>query len=179
MDGKRKRGDRAQVRKALSEANPMHKRLQWVREKLKLKLIDVSQGTNIPMGCYSDRENGRRTAFYEEVLVLAVFFNKIWQEKKLLWNILPQFDNAEIDAITVMWLMFGKEDPKLSETKILLDSIKEKYKELEIKNLEERLELQRQLSIFTDPQTTEKEIKNLKEKIEYSKNNTVVDGLAL
>ena len=145
---KRLPGDRAKLRRSLSEANPLGKRLKWVREKLKLTQSEVVNATNIPGGCYSDRENGRRTTFYEEILVLALYFNRFWAPKYKNSASVPEFEQTPVKRISVAWLLFGKEDPSLTEAKQLMRNIEENYRRKELEMLEKQKELERQLEMF-------------------------------
>jgi hypothetical protein len=86
--------------------NNIGKRIKWVRESLKLGQPDVVRATKIPLASYSGRENGIKATNIDEYLVLAMFFDEKWQEKKHQ----KTYNGIQIKKITPMFLMFGVYD---------------------------------------------------------------------
>lgn len=85
--------------------NDLGKRIQWVRKKLELNLSDVSKDTGIPASNYYGREQGVRTYYFEEYLILAEYFNSKWSSK--FNNHFPKYNGNQIKKIHVLWIMFG------------------------------------------------------------------------
>lgn len=166
---KRARGDRGRLRKTISEVNPVGARIRFVRESLGLSSTEVCNATNIPAGCYSNRENGTRTTFYEEILVLAIYFDHLWQRRYAHQKHFPKFQDVPVDRVTPMWLFFGR-DPNLEEAKEIMSNIQEDYRRREIEYLERQLDLEAQLDMFQRPQDQEKRRQELQSEIEKSKN---------
>ena len=83
--------DRKNLKKTAQETNDIGARLYFLRNKLKLKLVEVCRDTNIPPSSYCDRESGLRTCFYEELLILSLYYNTKWQFKFGKYNSYPTY----------------------------------------------------------------------------------------
>lgn len=139
--------NRIELKKSAKELNDLGSRLYWVRNKLRLKSIEVCKATSIPPSSYCDREAGLRTSFYEELLVLAMFFNSKWQIKYHKFNSYPTFNGKEVREISFMWLMFGY-DSNMKEYEILIENIKENFKQRELDLMKRNEELRNQINMF-------------------------------
>ena len=69
------RPGKTQDGKDLRDLNQVGNRIKWCRTQLGLSQAQVSKDTGIPQASYFGRENGVRARFYEEHLVIAVYFN--------------------------------------------------------------------------------------------------------
>lgn len=136
---------RVNEKRTTKELNQAGKRLQWCREKLELTQRGVCEATGIPTSSYCGREGGIRTDFWEEMLVLAVFFDREWQKK--FTEGYPQYNNQEMRRITVDWLFFGQ-DELSKNAEVLIKEFRIHLEEIERRNWEEQAELKRQLNLF-------------------------------
>jgi hypothetical protein len=141
------RKDRRELVKKVYEANPIHKRLVWIRGRLGLESSEVANGSGIPMTTYLDRENGRRTCYYEEILILAIYFQQKWKAKYGYSKMYPYFNDDQIEEITPMWLFFGR-DSSLESAKKMLESIKEDFNSIELELIERNRDLENQIEMF-------------------------------
>lgn len=91
--------------KDLRNLNRTGDRIRWCRTQLGLKQSEVCNHTGIPRSTYQARENGVRSTFIEEILVLADFFNSRWG-KKFGANY-PEFEKNKISHIVTSWILFG------------------------------------------------------------------------
>jgi transcriptional regulator with XRE-family HTH domain len=138
---------RSEERRAAKDLNNPGKRLVWTREKLELTQRHVCEATGIPTSSYCGREGGVRTDFWEEILVLAAFFDQEWK-KKFKHNG-PSFNGAEVKRITISWLMFGL-DEQVKSLEILIQEYKLDLKDMEERYFYNEAELKRQLNLFAD-----------------------------
>jgi transcriptional regulator with XRE-family HTH domain len=137
---------RVEERRTTKELNQAGKRITWCREKLEMSQRFVCESTGIPPSSYCGREGGVRTDFWEELLVLAVFFDRAWQEKYSAAY--PSFNGQEIRKISVAWLMFG-DDELTKNAEILIEEFKIRLKEIEHDHWSREAEMKRQLDIMT------------------------------
>lgn len=89
----------------LRNLNDVGERLRWVRTNLGLNSYDVATKAGIPVSNYYGREQGVRTYYIEEYLVIAEFFNQHWIEK--FTEKFPEYNGTPIKKIHVLWVMFG------------------------------------------------------------------------
>lgn len=138
---------RVEEKRTTKELNRVATRLVWVRGKLELSQRAVCEATGIPPSSYCGREGGLRTDFWEEMLVLAVFFDREWQAR--FNGSYPSMDGEEIKKITVTWLMFG-DDEVSKNAELLIAEFKIRFKEIEFEHWQREAEMKRQLSLFTE-----------------------------
>lgn len=136
---------RARIKKLCYETNNVGKRLAWVRTKLKLSLTEVCSDTGIPYSSMHDRETSFRSTYYEEMLILAHYYNNKWQERFNLYK--PVYDNSLVEAVTFPWICLGF-DPSEEYNRALIEEIEKDYRQREYKYAEENLVLKNQLSLF-------------------------------
>lgn len=137
---------RVEERQTVKNLNQAGKRITWCREKLEMSQRHVCECTGIPPSSYCGREGGVRTDFWEELLVLAVFFDRAWQAK--YQEAYPSFNNQEIRKITVAWIMFG-DDELAKNAELLIAEFKIRLKEIEHDHWSREAEMKRQLDIMT------------------------------
>lgn len=133
--------DRKTLREVACKSNDIGARIYWVREKLKLKAVDVCRDLNIPTSSYCDREAGLRTHFHEEMLMLCMYFDQKWHDRFRKFNSYPCCKGQEITEITYMWVIFGFDKNK-NTLDLLVENIKDTYLERE-RELLETIERQR------------------------------------
>lgn len=138
---KKKRELRHNFKKAVFENNMMAKRLVWVRETLGLRAVDVYSKINMPSATFCDREAGARTYHYEEIKVLADFYNELWQEKFLLKGNFPKYEGREISQVTIPWVMFG-EDRVYDQMQKTIETLAQNHRDRERELSQKILELQ-------------------------------------
>jgi hypothetical protein len=143
------RKERRSLVKRVYESNPIHKRLIWVRGRLDLKSSEVAKGTGIPVVNYFERENGRRTCFYEEFLVLAIYFQEKWEKKYGASKMFPYFDGDMVERISPVWLLFG-EDKSIKTAKRMLENARKDFSIRELELLERHSDLENQINMFND-----------------------------
>ena len=133
-------------RRIVKGLNNPGKRLAWIREKLKLTQMEIARGTGIPCSSYFDRENGVRTEFFEEYLLLATFLDKHWQSKygKLRY---PEYCGEMVKQISPMFLIFGTDDVERNY-EIAKASLMERIAEMKAENERKQAELDKQLELF-------------------------------
>ena len=136
------------IRRAYA-ANPIHKRLYWVRNRLGLKGSDISRDTGIPRTNYFEMENGARTCYYEEFLILGIYFQDKWSTKYDYNKMYPYFQGVKIEKITPMWLFFGQ-DTSLDSAKEMLEEIKKDFTIRELEMLERQHLLENQIEMFKE-----------------------------
>ena len=101
-----KRLSRFALRKTQRDHNRHWARFIWVRTKLKLQIMEVAAWTEIPKSTLGDWEAGVRTDNWEEVFVLADFYNQRWQERYSKHGF-PLYDGLEVREITFLFLLLG------------------------------------------------------------------------
>lgn len=136
---------RVEERRTTKNLNQVGKRISWCREKLELLQREVSEATGIPISSYCGREAGIRTDFWEEMLVLAVYFDREWQAKFTGGH--PSFSGQEVKKITVSWLMFGS-DEVAKDAELLIQEFKIRFAEIENDYWTREAEHKRQLDMF-------------------------------
>jgi len=149
-------------KKSVKEINNIGKRLAWCRIKLGLSKKDVALGTSIPESSYHGREEGLRTDYTEEYLVLAAFFNELWQKKYK--TAFPMYEGREVYQITPMWIQYGSDDALENAHQIISD-LKRQNQELELRQIQQEMEHKRQLDMFRSLDDQLDEIEKLEEKI--------------
>ncbi len=105
MQEKVTRPGKTQYGADLRDLNKVGNRIKWCRVQLGLMQKDVCTATGIPKSTYIGRENGVRSTFPEEFLVLAIFFNDKWQDR--FKKGYPEFEGHKIKQIDVVWILFG------------------------------------------------------------------------
>jgi transcriptional regulator with XRE-family HTH domain len=136
---------RVEEKRTTKDLNRVGQRLVWVRERLDLDQADVCEGTGIPPSTYCGREGGIRTDFWEEMLVLAVYFDREWQRK--FTDGYPVLNGDEIKRVTVDWLMFGTSD-LAKNAELLIEEFKIRLREIEYQHWEREAEMKRQLNLL-------------------------------
>lgn len=142
------RRKRVDERRAVKELNNIGKRLCWLRLKLGLTQKEISLATDIPNASYNGREAGVRTDYNEEYIVLATFFNVIWQSKYKSKNY-PLYEGSEVKKITPMWLQYGSDDTE-KDHEMIITGFKEKILQIQKDHFEREQALKRQLTMFED-----------------------------
>ena len=135
---------REKIKKICYETNNVGARLEWVRCKLKLTLTEVSNTTGIPYSSLHDRETSYRTTYYEEILILTLYYNRIWVEK---FREPPRYQDQKINSISFSWVCLGF-DPEAEYNRALIEEIEHDYRNRENMYVEENLVLKNQLSLF-------------------------------
>lgn len=122
--------------------------MSWIRIKLGLTQLEVSKETMIPYSSYNDREANVRTDNYEEMIVLAAYFNNLWQKKysKLRY---PELNGEQVKAITPMLLMFGSDDVE-RDHELVKSRLLEKISEMRAQSDKKQAELDKQLEMFKE-----------------------------
>lgn len=115
------RKKRTEEKRHANELNNIGKRLSWVRTSLKLTLYQVSIMTGIPLATYKCHEKNQRTTYYEEYIVLADYFNGLWNTK--FNKTAPIYEGTRVTKITPMFLIFGRYE---DESDSLLQDFKQK-----------------------------------------------------
>lgn len=136
---------RVEEKRAVKELNKIGKRLEWVREKLELSQRQVCLATDIPFSSYCGREGGVRAELVEEYLVLAQFFNRLWQKRFTEGK--PWHDGQEIKKISAEWIMFGHSDLE-ANAETIIQEYQIKIRELETEFWNNEQEYLRQLDMF-------------------------------
>ena len=117
----------------------MGARLKWIRKKLGMTQIGVSRGAGIPNTNLHDREEGMRTDQYEEILILARFLDRKWQNSFKKNRSYPEYDKKQVTEISAHWLFYGKIDEHLEQARRLLNIAYEDFK-AKLLNLENEIE---------------------------------------
>jgi DNA-binding XRE family transcriptional regulator len=89
----------------LLKDNDSGKRLRWVRNILGYTQKEVSTTLEVPR--YHDMENGERTKYWETILLVALFYNKQWQNE--FKDTYPTYKGEQVKQISPYWIMFGRE----------------------------------------------------------------------
>lgn len=140
-----KRLQRYCKKKAVIDGNNYGKRIKWVREKLGLTVTEIAKQTEIPRTTVADWEAGVRTLFYEEIFILATFFEKLWRLK--FKESAQSFEGSLIKTISTNFIFFGS-DPTLEKMIELKKANDELIKKYELERLaKERAE--NQLALFS------------------------------
>lgn len=134
-------------RRAAKELNNIGKRLIWLRSKLNITQKDVSEATEIPKSSYCDRESGVRTEYLEEYIVLAIFFDGLWQDKYEKKGNYPEYLGERLVKITQVFIMYGSDEAQKSFENEKSE-LKAKIFELQRDNLKREEELKRKLDLF-------------------------------
>lgn len=134
------------TKKACYTSNNVGKRLEWVRTKLDLLLVQVSNDTNIPYSSLHDRETAHRTVFYEEMLLLAAYYDKKWRER---FTVFPKYEGDEVRSITFSWLCLGF-DPAIDGMKGMIEEIQDNFKARELEYIREKEFMERELRAQLD-----------------------------
>lgn len=142
------RQKRVNERRAVKELNDAGRRLVWLREKLGLIQREIAEATGIPCSSYNDRESGVRTDYYEEHIVLAGYFNTLWQAKySKNGGVYPSYQGHMVAKITPMFLQYGTDDIE-KDHNLVIQEFKRKISEIERKHYEREQELKRQIEMF-------------------------------
>lgn len=92
-------------RKRLYEKNNFSKRLKWVREQLNVSAATVAELVPMPACSLFLLENKSRTAFYEQIMRLAVIYNELWSIE--FKSRFPKYNDRTVEEITFTFLCFG------------------------------------------------------------------------
>lgn len=138
---------RVNEKRSIKDLNQIGKRLEWIRTKLDLSQRQVCEATNIPPSSYHGRECGVRPELVEEFLVLAMFYDGLWQKK--FRDGKPLHNGQEIKRISVEWLIFGHSDLEANAESIIQE-YQIKIKEMEEEYFNKEAELLRQLDMFAN-----------------------------
>lgn len=107
MEEKDKRTIGRENRNSVMEQNNSGPRFLWIRGKLNLGVSDVQTGSGLAPSTISDWENNIRSPYWEGILALGVFYNKLWKERfEGYW---PHYRGEEIKEITTQFMMFGED----------------------------------------------------------------------
>lgn len=136
---------KTQEKKQIKSLNDTGKRLAWIREKLELSQSEVCLATGIPKSSYCGRESGLRPELIEEFLVLAQFFNKLWQQR--FNGSYPHLEGEEVKKITTCFLMFGFDDIE-ANSQAIIEEYQIRLQEIESDYFNREAELLRQLDMF-------------------------------
>lgn len=136
---------RTEEKRAVKELNQIGRRLLWVRERLDIRQADVCKGTGIPVSSYCGREAGLRPELAEEFLVLAMFFNKLWEAR--FKDGFPSHNGQEVKKITTQWLMFGHDDVE-ANAEVIIEEYQIKLRDLEMEYFNKEAMLLNQLDMF-------------------------------
>lgn len=139
------RQQRVEEKRQIKELNNTGARLLWVRNKLGLSQIEVSNATKIPPSSLCGREANIRPELVEEFLVLATFFNKCW--KKKYSGSYPLYNGEELKSISVEWLIFGHSDIE-ANAEVIIQEYQIRMKEMEEEFYMKEQELLRQLDLL-------------------------------
>lgn len=133
-------------RRIVKNLNNPGKRLLWVRTKLNLTQTEIAKETGIPCSSYFDRENGVRTEFFEEYLLLATYLDKRWQAKygKLRY---PEYCGEMVKHISPMFIIYGTDDLERNY-EAAKASLMEKVAEMKAESERKQAELDRQIELF-------------------------------
>ena len=133
-------------RRVAKELNNIGKRLIWLRSKLNITQKDVSEATEIPKSSYCDRESGVRTEYLEEYIVLALFFDGLWQSKYEKNGNYPEYLGERLVKITQVFIMYGSDEAQKSFENEKSE-LKAKIFQLQRDNLKREEELRRKLDL--------------------------------
>lgn len=92
----------------LRTLNNIGDRIKWARKALGLNAYETASSIGISPSNYNGRENGVRTYYHEEYMLIADFFNQRWQEK--FTKQFPEYNGSPVKKIHVLWIMFGQGD---------------------------------------------------------------------
>jgi len=120
------------------------KRLIWVRERLSLNLKEVSDGVDIPLTTYWNRENGRpsRKGASLEIFKILRFYSRLWAHKFKVH--FPVYDGEEVKEINAEFILFGK-SATLSNASKYIELIEEDFRAREIEYVNYIQELEAKL----------------------------------
>jgi len=81
VDQGKKHDERQLYRDDIKEKNNIGKRIEFIHEKLRLNTLKVAEATGIPASTMHDRKLGVRSVFWEELEVLRLYYDLLWQNK--------------------------------------------------------------------------------------------------
>jgi transcriptional regulator with XRE-family HTH domain len=128
---RKKRDLRKAERAVLRENNKIGDRLVFIREKLGITRSELSEGACVRPSTLSDWETGIRTKYYEWIGVIAKYCDELWKEK-YKDGPFPMFNGAEIDEITLEFILMG-ENPTLDVYKKMASEAEQKAAEMAIR----------------------------------------------
>ena len=132
---------RRELRKRVLSDNGLGKRIKWARIKVNIGTRALQKELGIPECNIRSIENGGRTTIYEDLYLLANFFNR---ELKRLYRIPQTYDGKPVEEVTISWLLFGID----RDRKNLIDEIdlmQEGFRRREIELIERNFDLDKQL----------------------------------
>lgn len=137
--------ERTSRRNEIRKHNNIGPRIRFARRKLGLAFMQMARDTGIPHMNLRDREDGVRTLYYEEILVLATYFDDKWQRKFKKKENFPCYKiNVPLLEITPQWIMFGG-DKLVESLRSEIELLKDAYDRREIELLERQFALERKL----------------------------------
>ena len=143
---------RENLKKKIAKENRLGKRIKWAREKIKAGFRDIEKELGIPESNIRSMENGGRTTIYEDLQLLADYFTKELNRKYKTIN--PTYQGEEIQEVTVMWLMFGKDKTRMVYERTL-EAVREDFNEREMELIERNFALDQKLTIIQSQEKSE------------------------
>lgn len=97
------------------------KRLRWVREQLGLTLAQASKSMDAGPSTVFYWENSSIPKSTEKFKKLADFYNTLWTER--FTSNFPTYKNYPVEYISIVFLMTGKDDSRITDIQEFNDSI--------------------------------------------------------
>ena len=127
--------------KSLEEkVRDLPKRLEFLKEKLKIGQPDIYKNTGIPQSTYNTMEGAGRTCKLEHFILLEAFFDGLWQKKFQKKRSYPFYNGKQLEDITVSWLISGS-DAFVEKTNQFIECVQDDFRRRESEMFDELVDV--------------------------------------